>query len=49
MPQSDTELDLNFKYVQIKTLPLFSIQIRYWAETLHLSLLRESVPHLTLS
>lgn len=49
MPQSDIELDLDFRYVQIKTLPLLSIQIRYWAETLHFSLLREPVPHLTLS
>lgn len=48
-PNKVTQLDSDFKYVQIKTLPLLSIQIRYWAETLHLSLLREPVPHLTLS
>lgn len=35
--------------LRMNSIPLFSIQISYWAEALHLSLLWEPAFHLTLS
>lgn len=47
--RSGIELESDLNLVRMESVPLLSIQISYWAEAPHLSLLWESVLHLTLS